>query len=259
MRKLTELQEGILELVEGNASGVSTDEICRRLNSSPQVLGDEFEALIVQGRIIGFAGVWLTPTHLTVVENSFCSELESAHTSHPKAIGHEPRFIVRNIGLNWPPKAADRLAQRLNEQGRVILDRYGVRIGKRTIELKPKQQAFVERIVATIDESPEWCLAPIFVARTLAAPLPAIGESIALGVATGALVSLSTELVTTPSKLDQVHATLKQALGNQPFKPADVRQALDASRRTVDQLLAYFHTKGLVVWRDDQRYLSKAK
>ena len=94
-------RDQVLSVLAGEVHGVSTDEICRRLDVQPQALGNLFEDLLREGTVLGVAGLWYEPTAFGVARDQFQVALLAVHRETPSSPTIAPEAVVAKAGLPW--------------------------------------------------------------------------------------------------------------------------------------------------------------
>ncbi|MEY4881429.1 MAG: hypothetical protein RLZ87_858, partial [Armatimonadota bacterium] len=103
----------LFELVANSPSGILTNDICNKLRKTQQELGDVFEKLITEQKIISFAGLWMTPISFLTEAQKFLLALQELHEAFPTKIFQPREAVVAKMESNWSAKPLDRIVQKL--------------------------------------------------------------------------------------------------------------------------------------------------
>ncbi len=227
----------ILDLVGDRPEGLPTEEICRMLGSTPQKLGDVFEDLRTSGKLIGFAGLWLSPQGAKGAMQRFLTSLGGAHQSQPKVPYHAKERIVAHAGLNWAGKPLDRLVAALQQLGKVETNGGLVKLVGFRMSLTDRQRQFLDRVVTELESELVNTPNAHQLAQRLGVPIQATEEILKLGLEAGELVRLDEGVWYTPGQLKRLIDRVREVADGKPFAAAQVRDALATSRKYVIPLL----------------------
>ncbi len=105
--------------------------------------------------------------------------------------------------------------------------------------LTARQDKFLARVVAAIEEHEIEVPDPVELAHQLGVPPQAVTAILNLGVDRGDLRAVDSKLFYTTKQLSAIEARLRSSFGEQPFDRADFRKSLNLSRKFADPLFAY--------------------
>ncbi len=244
---------GILQVLAGKEQGVSTEEICRQLGRTPQALGDVFERLQGEGRIVGFAGLWFEPEAFERGVGQWLAALETLHEKHPMQ-GYQARErALAEAGLTWSGKPLDRIVARLAAEERVVASGPNVRLPDFKVRLNDKQQAFLARIVQALEAKGVNTPSPEELAQELGVPIHGVQEMLKIGSQVGEILTVPPGLIYTARQIETVKQALKKSFGEAPFAAAEAREVLSTSRKYMIPLLEYLDSARFTVRIGDKR------
>jgi selenocysteine-specific elongation factor len=232
-------EEGIIEAVGKDPNGVRTEEVCRRLGKTPQALGDAFEKLRTEGRLLGFAGLWLTPEAFDAGWQAFSQALSDAHDAKPTLAFVPREQVVHRAGLKWAGKHLDRILARLAEEGRIETQGTGVRNASFRVRLTPRQRELLDRVVSVLQSEPVNVPSVDEIARAVPIPIQAAEEILRIGTHAGEVLSIGEGIYYTAQQFETLKALVRELAGGKPFTAAEMRDALGTSRKYVIPLLEY--------------------
>lgn len=232
----------VLAAVDPGSAGTETEEVCRRLDESPQRLGDVFEFLKEKRILLGFGGVWFHPDGYLEAADLFISRLTELHQLEPGRGTLPPLQVVRSAGLNWPSKAIRAIVRDLIRWGRIRGDETGVRLPDFRPTINIRQQVSLERVVELIEASGFHPLGGGSLARAANLPSQALREILRIGEYYDQLVPLAEEIWLTPGLINAAVAEFRKL--DSPFPVAAARDALATSRRIAHAILEYLESVG---------------
>src|SRR5476649_2684569 len=103
----------ILKIIGDDPNGVTTNRISKTLRMTPQELGDVFERLLSDKRILGFAGLWMSQAGFDEGAKRFIGGLQELHDADPGNQAIEPARAVKADELKWEGKPLDRVVTKL--------------------------------------------------------------------------------------------------------------------------------------------------
>jgi selenocysteine-specific elongation factor len=207
----------ILEVVNDDPNGFTTEQICKALGATPQQLGSEFEELRVSKKLLGFAGLWLTPRGYVEGKRRLLAQkgngdLESA---------------VSAAGLTWKGKPLQRITATLGDEAKGF---------KPKADLTPKQRRLLDRVSAALDEGGVQVPPPSILARQMVMPVQAVDEILRLGAESGEVIKVGEGIFYTFDKLKSFEALLKGVKS-----PAEARRRLGATRKYADAIFGHLN------------------
>lgn len=249
----TELERTILEIVSNEPNGVTTERICRFTRKTPQELGDIFERLLAQSKILGFAGLWMSEASYEEGKARIVAALKELHEANPTEADTAPSLAAKAAELKWDGKPLDRLVTKLASEGVIAVSPRGISLKDFTLELTPRQKALMDRVIESIEADPISPPNPHTIAQTLGIPRQAIEEILRLGLRSGAVVQVSDVVFYTPKQIESLKQELIAATNGQPFTSNELRDTLKTTRKYVLPLLDYFDEIGFTVKRGTHR------
>jgi selenocysteine-specific elongation factor len=203
------------------------------------VLGSVFEELLVDRKVLGFAGLWYLPNEFECASAQFLETLKSFHAGLPKVVSHAAERVATEAGLTWSGKPLDRIVGRMAADGHVCRKGSKVRISSFQVELSRRQQEFLERVIQCIMESPVETPNAHQLSLLLPAPLQAIEEIIRLGIEGNQLVEIAPGVFYTPVQIEQIRHRIS---GLQSAK--EIREVLGTGRKYGSAIASYFGITG---------------
>jgi selenocysteine-specific elongation factor len=243
----------IREIVDAIPDGVMTDEVCRRLGKTPQVLGDVFEREVVAKRLLGFGGRWFTPQSFALASERFLGALAKLHEKQPSAPWQPRDKAAAAAGLDWTGKPFDRIVTTLVEAGRLTSGPLGIRLATFQIEISDRQRAFLSRVLEELAKEPVNTPNAHDLTGRLHVPRQAVDEVLKLGALAGEIIELEDGVLYTPGHIARLHEALVKRFAKTPFTAAEARDALATSRKYIIPLLEHMDKKRLTVRVGDKR------
>lgn len=247
--------ESILSVIDENPNGVGTDEICRRLGKTAQLLGPVFEELLQRDRLLGFAGLWFTHSGFAEGTNKLAEALDRLHVDQPRVAAHPREKAVHMAGLKWAGKPLDRIVAHLSQQGVIAADGTAIKLANFQVELTEKQAVFLDRVRQALASEGINVPSVSDVARAVPAPLPAVEEILRLGIEAGQIVRIADGLFYTREQIDELIGRLKESFSGKPFAASDFRDLFGTSRKYTIPLLEYLDSKRVTLRQGDLRIL----
>ena len=254
---LTNVEEGIIAAIHEDPHGVATQEICRLMGVSQQQLGDHFERLIKERRIIGFAGIWYQPHVFLAEANAFLKTLREMHEAQPLVLNHPREKILQKSGKRWSGKPLERILAKLAELGKIEIDGTKIKLKEFKIAMNPKQEAFLERVEVELNKILINVPYPSEVASKMGAPVQAVEEILNTAANAGRIVKIGETLYYTFDQMERIKTTLRELMKGQPFTASEAKEALDTSRKFIIPVLEYLDTIGFTSRLDDRRVINK--
>ncbi len=249
----TDLKLAVLDAVGNDPVGRGTAAICKDLDRTPQQLGDVFETLRREGRLHGFAGQWIKPAAFDVGVDRFLEALDALHARHPAQPSHPTAKVVAAARLGWSGKPLDRILARLAEKGAIAMRGDEIRRPAFRVALGERQRAFLDRVVALIDEGGVNTPNAHEIGKRLPAPPQAVGEVLNLGEDVGEIVTLADGVLFTVKGLAEVRERVRRGAGGKPFTLGEMRDSLGTSRRVAVALLEHFDETGFTERQGEKR------
>ncbi|MBX3120386.1 MAG: selenocysteine-specific translation elongation factor [Fimbriimonadaceae bacterium] len=249
-------EEAILSVLEDQITGVTTDEICRRLGKTPQTLGISFEKLLQEGKLLGFAGLWYEPSAFETAAEKYFETLLFFHQKTPTQAMLPRERISESAKLKWAGKPLDRILAHLSSQGRVIVQGTMIRHPEFRVQLSPRQRALLDRVTDLLTESGLSTPNVHDIGLNINIPPQAAEEIMKLGIQAGEVVRIADGVFYTPAQLEEIKARMATTFGNKPFPASEFRDTFQTSRKYVIPLLEYFDAQRFTTRMGDNRVIN---
>lgn len=247
----------ILSVLGDLPNGVTTEEICRRLGSTPQALGDVFESMSKKGLVRGFAGLWFSQAGFHAGQERFLEGLAKAHQQHATRAVVARELAVKAGNLLWTGKPLDRIMSALSTEGVIEAHGTNVRLKGFTVQLPARQREMLDRVKAALEAEEINVPPPDQLAKTVGVPSQAIDEILKTGVQTGEIVALGEGVFYTPDHIARLKERLRQVAGGKPFTASAVRDAMGTTRKYVIPLLEHFDATRFTTRLGDSRVVNE--
>ena len=253
---LTNVEEGIIAAVHEDPNGVPTQEICRLMGVSQQQLGEHFELLIKERRIIGFAGIWYQPHIFLAQANLFLKALGDLHAENPTLLSHSREQVLVRTGQKWSGKPLERILVKLSELGKIDVEGTRVKLREFQITLNAKQESFLLRVEAELNKTLINVPYASDVATALQVPVQAIDEILVVATNGGRVIKVLDSLYYTIEQMERIKQMLRDTFGAKPFMASEAKEALATSRKFIIPVLEYLDTAGFTSRLDDRRVIN---
>ena len=248
-----EVKEAILEAVGDDPAGKGTAALTKALGKTPQALGDVFESLKREGRLLGFAGQWIKPAAFDAGVDRMVAALDALHVRYPSQPSHPPAKVLGAARLGWSGKPLDRILARLIEKGAIAMRDDEIRRPAFRVHLGERQRGLLDRVLDLIDEGGANPPNAHEIGKRLPAPPQAVGEILALGEDSGEIASLADGVLFTNRGLSRLRERIRNGSGGKPFSLGDMRDSLGTNRRVAVALLERFDEEGFTVRQGELR------
>lgn len=252
---LMNIEEGIIAAVHEDPNGVPTEEICRLMGVTQQQLGDHFENLIKERRLIGFAGLWYQPHIFLAQANILLNALKEIHQQNPQILNHPREIVLQKSGLKWSGKPYERILTKLAELQKIDVDGTRIKLREFKLMLNSKQEAFLQRVEDHLDTILINNPYPNEIASALGAPVQAIEEILVVAANGGKIAKVGETLYYTRNQVQKIGETLKAAFKDQPFTVSDAKEVLQTSRKFIIPVLEHLDSIGITQRLDDRRVI----
>ena len=252
-----EAKQAILDAVGDSADGKGTAAILKALGKTPQQLGDAFETLRREGRLLGFAGQWFKPDAFDEGVDRLIAALDSLHARNLAQPSQPVTKVVGVARLGWSGKPLDRILARLVDKGAIAMRDDEIRRPAFRVKLGDRQRGMLDRIVEMIDRDGINTPNAHEIGKRLPAPRQAVEEILQLGEDVGEIVTLSDGVIFTAGGLQDAKERIRRGTQGKPFTLGEMRDALGTSRRVAVALLEYFDALGFTE-RDGERRVVKS-
>ncbi len=247
--------ETLLSIVDAAGRGISTEELCQKMGKSAQALGDLFETLKGEKKLIGFAGLWFVPERFKTDSVAFLRALKAAHEEEPSVLLHARERIVHKAGLKWAGKPLDRIIAALQRQGLIRVKGTQVALEGHRAKLSDRQRKLLDVVKSKLDGAEFSPPKPREISESLRIPPQAVEEIIGVGQSAGEIVRVEEGIFYTTGALDLASKKLSEKFGQEQFAAADARELLGTSRKYIIPLLEYFDSKSITKRLGDKRIL----
>ncbi|MBS1727213.1 MAG: selenocysteine-specific translation elongation factor [Armatimonadetes bacterium] len=252
---LVNIDEGIIAAIHEAPNGVTTQEICRLIGVSEQQLGDHFEQLIRERRVIGFAGLWYQPPVFLAQANLFLKALREIHAENPLSLNHPREVVLKRSGHTWFGKPFERILTKLAELKKIEIDGTRIKLAEFKIAMNPKQEAFLQRVEAELDKIVINVPYASEIASKLGVPVQAVEEILNTAANADRIVKVGQTLYYTSAQIERVKSILKEGTKGQPFTAPEAKEALQTSRKFLIPMLEYLDSVGFTTRIDDKRVI----
>jgi len=250
-----ELESTILQMVAADPNGITTERICRFTRKTPQELGDVFERLLAQQKLLGFAGLWMSAESFKVGADKLVLALQELHAATPTDAWISPARAVKAAELKWEGKPLERILTRLATEGTIELGPKGICLKEFILELSPRQRTLLDRVIEAIERDGVAPPSPQAIAQELGIPRQAVEEILRLGLRSGEVLQIADVVFYTPRQIEALKAQIADVAGGKPFTSTDLRDALQTTRKYILPLLDYFDTLGFTIKRGTHRVI----
>ena len=247
MRQLDDFGSAVLKLGshpgtsgQRTCNGKTTEKVCRLLKQTPQELGDAFAELKGSKQLFGFAGVWVSKNGLQSLKPRFVDALSRLHERNPSQSHFSAAQLAKEAGLAWDPKAITRLASLLKEEGLVEVNERGIRLVNSAIQLSPRQEALLARVLEELEREAVNVPTPHQIAQILGVPRQAIEAALDLGIHSGRLIKLDETVFYTPRQVEALRAKVTGVNKRANWTLPELRDALETTRKYAVPLMIYF-------------------
>jgi selenocysteine-specific elongation factor len=246
-------QDALLQAVKQAPGGIPTSDVATTVGESERGLAYDFEDLLNDGQLLGFAGLWFTPENFEASAAKFEAVLLELHKEQPSRAFAPRELAVHRAEFKWAGKQLDRIISRFAAEGRIRVS--GTQLAHRDFQpqLKPKQDALLKRIEEALDAAGLAVPTPKKLADDLNVPPMAIDQILPVGLDCGRLVRVEEGIYYTPPGLMKVTAQAREAFGLNPFSAAEFRDAMKGTRKYVIPVVEWMDAKGLTIRQGDTR------
>lgn len=248
-----DLSSRILEALGAEIGGLDSPTLVRRSGSALEALSPQLDALVKEGKIVGFAGLWFTPQTLSASLDQFTTALAELHSQKPMLPNQPKEWVVKAAGFSWSGKPLDRLLATMHDQGKIVVSGAGVHLPDFRIALNQKQSDLLARVVTCLDAAGVSTPSVTELSALVPAPIQAVEEILRLGIAADLVLRLDENVFYSKAALTTIREGLMARFGTEPFTVADCRDHWQTSRKYVVPLLEYFDGQGFTIRQGDQR------
>jgi len=248
-------EELILATIGDDPYGKATEEICRRLGRTQQALGTAFEILLRDGRIKGFAGLWLSPEGYALASKMLTETLRRLHEEQPTVGGHAREAVIARAGLRFSGKPLDRFLATLAQEDVITVAGTTIRMEDFRVQLTDKQSAFLNRVVQVLESGGLNVPSATDIAKAIPAPIQAVEEIIRLGISAGQIVRVADGIYYTTAQIQSIVQKMKEAFTGRPFPASEFRDKFETSRKYTIPLLEFFDSNRVTLRQGDLRTL----
>lgn len=249
----TGIESEIVTLVGDDPNGIQTSRLCNALARSPQDLGDVLEALKGEGKLLGFAGLWISPRGFETGKRLLMHALQSHHELNPAVEAFRPQEIVSAAGLKWDGKPLSRILTSFAADAPIEYRDGGLCLRTFRLTLSPRKQALLNRILAELEREPVSTPPPIAIAKALGIPIQAVQEVLRLAEKRLDVIEVASNVYYTPAQLSSLKQLVETFAKGKPFSTTELRDELNTTRKYVQPLLDYFDSIGFTEKSGDRR------
>ncbi len=247
------LRETLVAFIVGRPDGADTPAVCEAVGRTPQALGDEFEALLREGALLGFAGRWFSLDTFAAARARFLAALKELHESDSRKLVWPREAVVARAGLKWQGKPLDRIVAWLAEEGSLRSSGTSVGLAGFQVELPARQRALLDRVKADLAAKTPNVPGPAEIAREFGVPVQAVEEIVRVGIDAGELVRLAPDLVYPPEALEVLVESARRVLTGAGFSASEFREAVGTTRKYAIPLLEWLDARGVTLRQGDSR------
>lgn len=247
----------VLGLIEDAPTGITSETICRRLGQTPQALGNEFERLRKEQKVISLAGVWFSVQHFRAMQDRFLRELTALHEKAPTYPGVQREAALKAAGISLDPKPAERFLTALQQSGRIVERGKLIAASDFRMKLNPRQTELVGKICAAIDAAGINAPLPHELARSLNVPIQAINEGLELAISSGFARRVDADLVYPLTTIRRLISELRKGIAGAEFRASEARDLWGTSRRFVIPMLEFLDQQRVTVRDGETRRFVK--
>lgn len=243
--------EAILGALGESPDGLMTEELCRLLGKTPQLLGGVFESLSADGKVVGFGGRWVSSVGLAALRRRVAETLSALHEANPTTPAHPRERVASQAGVAWAGKPYDRLLATLAQSGDLVVEGNLVRLPGFRLALSDKQRAFLDRVKEALIAAGANVPFTSDLAAQLHVPPQAVDEILRLGVQAKEIVRVEDGIFYADAQIEQLKDVVRKLPS--PFAASDFRDATKSSRKFVIPLLEHFDSIGFTMRQGDRR------
>ena len=248
--------EALFLAIGESIQGTSTQEICRQLGKTPQAIGNDFEKLLAEDRIKGFAGLWFQNAAFDRGTGTLIQALQKMHDENPMQAFLPREKVLASAKLKWSGKPLDRIVAHLVAEGLLQASGTSIKLPEFRIKLTPRQREFLDRAISALVKEPVNTPGVHDLAKILAAPHQAVEEILKLGVQAGEVVSIGEGIFYTPVQLEKLKSRIREIAAGKPFAASAVRDALGTTRKYVIPLLEHMDSVRVTMRVGDLRAIN---
>lgn len=246
----------IVALVAKSPQGMPTEELCRLLGKTPQAIGDTLERLKAGGELIGFAGLWLTPSCLNACTDTLLSALMRVHERAPTRSTVPREAVLAEARLEWKGKPLDRILTTLGAEGTLRVQGTEVAHPDFVVRLNARQEELLTRVEQALASAGVNVPGEAELAAILGVPPQAVEDIVRVGLSAGRLVRIADGIVYGVPQLEAIKAVVRElAADGKSFTAGDFRDRVQTSRKYAIPLLEYFDSIRLTARVGEARVL----
>ncbi len=245
------IEERVVAAIANEPRGVKTEAICRVVGMTPQQLGDIFEGLLADGRLLGFAGLWFSPEAFSESTEHLERTLLEWHAAHPTESGAPREIILREARLNWAEKPLNRILSALAEGGRLRVEGNKIAHVDFAVQLNARQETLLQRVEAVLNAAGFSVPGVRTLTSEVHVPPQAIEEILKVGVQAKRLLRVEEEMFYTIAQLAEVQRIIQEIEGS--FSASEFKDKLQTSRKYAIPLLEYCDSRGWTRRQGDVR------
>lgn len=248
------LEEQVVEIICSAQKGIETGEICRLVGQTSQTLGDVFESLISDGKVVGFAGYWFDPQNWETTKAHFVDTLDAMHDAEPKQLYFAKEQVAKTAGIFCPQKSLDRIIAQLVDSLLIRASAKGIGLTNRSAQLNPAQRQLLDRIKEEFEKGRWTPPSPADVAKELRIPSHAVTSVLSLGIELGEVVRLDETIWFTRKQFLEMLSEARAFFGSNKFTASEFRSKFETSRKYAIPILEYMDAKRITFRQGDSRF-----
>jgi len=247
--------EQLVAWVQASRWGESSEELCRRLGKTSQALGSVFEDLKSSGKLVGFAGFWLTPDRLEQAQQAAHQALAELHAEFPAKAFLPRELWIKRGQVPWKGKPLDRLVAHWAQEKFLRVQGTEIALYDHLVRLNPKQQQLLDRVEEGLRACGMNVPPALELSRQLYLPPQAVEEILRLGLESRRLVWIAEGVIYTQDQLLQFRTDFSARVEKRPFAAAEFRDHFGSSRKYVIPLLEWMDAQGWTLRQGDSRVM----
>ena len=245
--------DAIVQAIGASKEGVHTDDLCRTLGKTPQALGSTFEELKKEGKLHGFAGLWLTPDLYAETTQRLLAALSDLHEKEPSKLLQPREDAVAKAGLKWKGKPLDRIVTQLASESRLRAQGTNIALAGFKVRFSDKQKAMLDRVAAALDKAEVSVPSAQEIATGLHVPVQAVEEIIRVGVAAGEIVRVQDGIHYTATKFEEIVTKVRSQFAGRQFTASEFKEGMGTTRKFAIPLMEYLDSKAVTKRMGDKR------
>ncbi len=221
-------------------------------------MGEALAAMVQRGQIVPLSGGWLF--HAAVfnsLQDRAVQALTAFHTSNPLKQGMPREELRLALGRNLSPKAYGALVAQWQEEAKIEVDQALLRLANFEVQLNPKQQALLDRLVALFAEcgvnSPDMD----DISPQLGVHPDVVQPILRVALDRGDIVRIGEGLYWASATVEKAKQTVSEFIrANGGITVSQFRDETGSTRKYAVPAMEYLDSIGFTVRRGDERVLA---